>query len=130
MVDLNAITPFALDIDPTTQGAKWGVYVPDHPDIVVMQFTGLTDKNGKEIYEGDVVRVIETVRLLPSPDEVASREQLDFVGVIEWDNEGADYNIDSKKGDLRGLGVDGQEYEITGNIYENPELLNLIQKEA
>ncbi len=84
------------------------------------QYTGIKDKDGKEIYEGDIVRCIEVVDLLA--DRKADREQLDFVGVIEFDNEGADYNIQGN-GHLRGLGTGKQMLEIIGNVYENPELL-------
>lgn len=88
----------------------------------LLQFTGLYDKNSKEIYEGDVVRNTETAS---NYFDVVEYEILDFVGVIEWDNEGCDYNIDDKKGTVRGLGTGQQILEVIGNIYEHPELLKM-----
>jgi len=86
-------------------------------DIVLMQYTGLKDKNDKEIYEGDVVKTGE-----------------DFVGVVEYDNESVDYCIDTGTGDeYEETEYDGDGYkesltvdpiEVIGNIYENPNLLN------
>lgn len=99
----------------------------DFDEIELMQFTGQIDKNGKEIYEGDIVRLIETVKILYKPEF----EQMDFIGKIEFDNEGADYNIiGNSEDDLRGLGVADQEIEIIGNIYEHSHLLNpeLLEK--
>jgi len=78
----------------------------------IMQSTGLKDKNGKGIFEGDIVRY-----LLPKeqqPDE--SMETHDF-NVVEWDSENACYSDF-----LTSYGYD--ELEIIGNIYENPELFN------
>jgi len=75
--------------------------------VVVMQFTGLLDKNGKEIYEGDIVREFWN----GNPDPCC-------VQVVEWD--------DNESSGPRVVGFylqDGDEYEVIGNIYENPELL-------
>lgn len=71
----------------------------------VMQFTGLLDENGKEIYDGDILHY-------------------EYEGVpfeyIKWDIDGACW-ITSENG-LSGVDLnDGA--VIVGNIYENPELL-------
>ena len=74
-------------------------------DIVIMQYTGLKDKNGKEIYEGDV---LETMW---SPDDLTSRSG---TGPVTYRGDG--FYIG-----LLNLGMFCNT-EIIGNIYENPEL--------
>lgn len=76
-----------------------GIWVKD---TVFMQYTGLTDKAGVEIYEGDIVSYIPWGYVSPVKD------------VIEYNDKLAKYNIDRS--------VYG--YEVIGNIYENKELLN------
>ena len=93
-----------------------------HPDdkqrVVLMQFTGLNDKNGKEIWEGDIVKYWHESEL-----EEGAR-----VTEIEWCGE--DYPaFDLKHNDcteINGLSNYGAcgHIEVLGNIYENPELLN------
>lgn len=77
-----------------------GLYEP----FKVMQYTGLKDKNGTPIYEGDIVRYVPWGMVAPI-------EQ-----VIKWNDEYRGYRIDNP--------VPGYEYEAIGNIYENKELLN------
>lgn len=72
----------------------------------VGQFTGLTDKNGKEIYEGDIAtdgKNIYTVEF--------SMWSYAFV----WDKHGSQNDFHFEKSD-------NQEMELIGNIYDNPEL--------
>lgn len=74
-------------------------------DLKVMQYTGLKDKNGREIYEGDIVNHLYHYY---AGHGVVSEEN--EIIVIE---------------DIAKLPFDGSsvECEIIGNIYENPELL-------
>jgi hypothetical protein len=80
-------------------------------DIIIMQYTGLKDKNGKKIFEGDVIKS-------------KGRKGGSLEAVVKWQDEEAGYFpfcIDWDYGN--------QSYndcfdipEIIGNIYENPEL--------
>ena len=95
---------FFSDMSPVT---SWGDEFPtDDPSVVLMQYTGLKDKNGKEIYEGDIVQ--ETGGL---PCEVYWRDE---VAGFEFVYAGNSWmpNVDAA----------GRWFEVIGNIYENPEL--------
>lgn len=75
--------------------------------------TGLKDKNGKEIYEGDILDMTED-------DCVVS-------GVVEWDNIECGWILTSNNSEKKityMLCYEGERCEVIGNIYENPELLN------
>lgn len=76
---------------------------------VVMQFTGLTDKNGKEIYEGDVVRYSIQGDEQTNPYHVENIWDLH----VELSHDDAYYRIDEYS------------LEVIGNIYENLELLSV-----
>ena len=87
----------------------------------IMQFCGLLDKNGKEIYEGDVLRVQDK-------ESTGYDEQ---IGEVEWWPETSPgyiwgYRILWNNGTGQSLNViltDTASIEVIGNIYENPELL-------
>lgn len=78
----------------------------------VGQFTGLTDKNGVKIFEGDIV-TIENPNI--SDDEY---------GIVKFDNDGAMFIVefDTFTVDF-GNNIDGNRCEIIGNIFDNSELL-------
>lgn len=71
------------------------------------QFTGLTDKNGKKIFEGDIIEF-----------------DCDSLGVIEWDEDCAKFAIHYDENILTDFdSYYGFNCEVVGNIYDNPELL-------
>ena len=82
----------------------------DFKDIELMQYTGLKDKNNKEVYEGDIVKLRAN----------------HGIGVIKYYDEWGAFVVEYIK--PRSLTVLGMNYykediEILGNIYKNPELI-------
>ena len=73
----------------------------------VGQFTGLTDKNGKKIFEGDIV------------DILTENEE---IGVVAYDDGGFLVNADGFCVDFH-ANINGTDLEIISNIHDNPELL-------
>ncbi len=84
---------------------------------ILMQFTGLKDKNGKEIYEGDVF-----------PCLYAFDGCTDHVMRVEWNDDRSgffprwDYSKCQQKNVTKTM-HDLTRLEVIGNIYENPELI-------
>ena len=79
----------------------------------LMQFTGLHDKNGKEIYEGDIIKC----DIDNGIDEVVWKRRVSCFSTKKPP-------VDGVKDGLISLGIlDMEKYTVVGNIYENPELL-------
>ena len=87
-------------------------------DVELMQSTGLLDKNGKEIFEGDIVK---TTRFFGRADETRGfyEYEKELIGIVKQ-LEGA-WVIETGKGAVY-LWSDIDENEILGNTWENPEL--------
>ena len=91
--------------------------------IIPQQYTGLKDKNGKEIFEGDLIKLTEI-----DEDSCFGREDTEVVEV-KWLEDIAQFRAIFKSGRRTELHFVVQlptvvSCEIIGNIYENPELLN------
>lgn len=93
--DINSVDLSSIEVDPETVG----------------QFTGLLDKNGREVYEGDIVKHIPRNETYVC-EWTAIHACFTFVENIEYGESYYFQKIDEKK------------IEIIGNIYDNPELLN------
>jgi hypothetical protein len=91
----------------------------DPDDCEIMQYTGIKDKNDKEIYEGDILLIDDG-----DLEQYKSVVRWNAGGLIADCPTGNDYDIT-----LVGWLFDSrvETIEVIGNIYENPELLNLAR---
>src|SRR5690348_3924275 len=75
-------------------------------ECILMQYTGLKDKNGKEIYEGDIIK-----------------HDNGQISVVEWSQGDWGWFMKSIRNWNPKTGFDSSKDEVIGNIYENPELI-------
>lgn len=82
-------------------------------DMVCLQYTGLKDKNGKEIYEGDIMLPVTMNDQTLDYWKMKNGKAIKCITTVSWDEKNAQfiypYPITF--------------FEVIGNIYENPELL-------
>lgn len=112
---------------PYTETSSFPQYesIPRYHELIISQFTGLYDSNGKEIYEGDIM----TSERYPFQDD----GKYNYHAVVEWFDNSAQFGyvrilVDSSKAGIsNGIGDafedDESIFEIIGNIYENMDLL-------
>lgn len=101
----------------------YSVYEADAKDVELIQCTGLKDKNGKLIFEGDILKYTSkpTNTQKNNPEYKPYSENYSVV----WEDFYTGYNLRSKeKVNCFNLGIMTKDCEVIGNIYENKELLD------
>ena len=89
-------------------------------EVELMQSTGLKDKNGKEIFEGDIIKNGTAIV------DVKSHQTLGFYTVVNGEERffGSNTSIKDFENDVEEF---SSVTEIIGNVYENPELLEVTE---
>lgn len=112
-INKRMVFPYSIDLVREHEDIEQGQYYFEHSaidfdDAILMQFTGLLDKNDKEIYEGDIV-------------EIDAREGGKFSGKIIFCDKTASFKFhdfeDKKNYTL--YATDQNSFLVTGNIHEN-----------
>ena len=97
---------------------KFEIECYEEGPFILMQYTGLKDKNGTEIYEGDIIEYNYSHK--GTYINCSTSENKKFTGLVEW-------NRGRFESGMCEIGDKGWKIEIVGNIYEdkneNPNLL-------
>lgn len=112
MCDVTNISFDSKFVDICQQGdtERYTEMSVEFDEITLMQSTGLHDKNGKEIFEGDIVKMAKDVYSEPTYYEVVRHR-------------GGAYRLESKQHGCE-LWLRHTDCEVVGNVYENKELLD------
>lgn len=97
---------------PCRDGCETGIDGFSFDEMELVQFTGLVDKHGKEIYEGDIIQ----------------RSTIKVPLLVRWNQKEAKFDVAKDPDNFNATVIwytqlIEEEYEIIGNIYENPELM-------
>ena len=93
----------------------------------VSQFTGLTDKNGKKIFEGDIIHVNYTISVPAGVGPLLRivKHSIDYKSVVAFDN--CRFCLKKQNGEIFEMHLVPGEVEVIGNIHDNPELLEVTK---
>ena len=105
----NAESEFMESVDELTWHQDVILFYEEEHCYTLMQYTGLKDKNGKEIYEGDIVEWNE--------------EGKKYAGNLFWDESKVGFRIQMPKGYMPKFKLLSKHLLVIGNKHENPELL-------
>lgn len=102
---------------PNVEKGGWN----DAKYCTLMQYTGLKDKNGKEIYEGDIIKYDKDFQGKPFLDDDGYRFEIgfscgSFLVIDPYDRSG-------ERGGFSGFYLHTLGLSVIGNIYENPKLI-------
>ena len=125
-----------LDIDTdkveSSSDFWWSETVLNFEDVEIMQSTGLFDKNGKEVFEGDIVEFPEVYVFSDFEEGLTGVDGFNIASVVKRGNYVTLDNFAGEDGaterELENYkctfdDLDFKNFEVIGNIYENKELL-------
>lgn len=110
-----------MEIDSESLGENGGYIIPE----TVGQYTGLCDKNGTRIFEGDILQVEQCGKPGSRPFSIYFGEYIDADSDFDYPCIGFYIKIPDGCCNIGALLTDGFEYEVIGNIHDNPELMEV-----